>query len=79
MAEHKTYTCDICGVQGAKRFIIPDVHRERDGTKIDGPVDLCLDHTELLVYGFIFEADLSWYQRRKVWKYAKGYGEIVFD
>lgn len=70
MAVYKTYTCDICGVQGAKRFVIP--FDRVDDKEIDGPVDLCLDHTEILVSAFLLEANLSLVQRKMIWKLARG-------
>jgi hypothetical protein len=74
MAEYRTYTCDICGKQGAKNIRIPDVDVEdpdpaggRRGT-IDGPVDLCEDHMERMVSVFFREVPTTMEQRRAIWK-----------
>lgn len=76
MAEFKTYVCDVCGIQGAKRFTIERVDFQvdpADGNKdsIDGDVDLCLEHTAKLqdeINWMLchYEADTVF--RREVWK-----------
>ena len=47
MAEFKTYTCDLCGKQGALRLTLL-VDRETDACgdtdTIPGYLDLCADH-----------------------------------
>lgn len=77
MAEFKTYTCDVCGVQGALRFELRKIDYQTDPADgkrdySDGPVDLCHQHAIERLGGelnrVLDNSEVPYVERRTIWR-----------